>query len=98
MLGDRWVHQDWSELMEYRPDERGEIRNRDFFGGSLAGIEEKLDYLKELGITTIYLCPIFESDSNHRYNTGTTTRWTPCWATRRTCAACVRRPGPEGCT
>ena len=70
MLGDRWVHQDWSELMEYRPDERGEIRNRDFFGGSLAGIEEKLDYLKELGITTIYLCPIFESDSNHRYNTG----------------------------
>ena len=70
MLGDRWVHQEWNELMEYRPDERGEIRNRDFFGGSLAGIEEKLDYLKELGITTIYLCPIFESDSNHRYNTG----------------------------
>ena len=70
MLGDRWVHQEWNELMEYRPDERGEIRNRDFFGGSLAGIEGKLDYLKELGITTIYLCPIFESDSNHRYNTG----------------------------
>ena len=70
MLGDRVVHQNWDELMEYLPDERGEIRNRDFFGGSLMGIEEKLGYLKELGISTIYLCPIFESDSNHRYNTG----------------------------
>ena len=56
--------------MEYRPDEHGEIRNRDFFGGSLMGIEEKLPYLKELGVSTLYLCPIFESDSNHRYNTG----------------------------
>ena len=70
MLGDRWVHQEWNELMAYLPDERGEIRNRDFFGGSLAGIEGKLDYLHELGVTTLYFCPIFESDSNHRYNTG----------------------------
>ena len=70
MLGDRVVHQNWEELMEYLPDEHGEIRNRDFFGGSLKGIEEKLPYLKELGVSTLYLCPIFESDSNHRYNTG----------------------------
>ena len=70
MLGDRVVHQDWGELMDYLPDEHGEIRNRDFFGGSLMGIEEKLPYLKELGVSTLYLCPIFESDSNHRYNTG----------------------------
>ena len=70
MLGDRIVHQNWEELMEYLPDEHGEIRNRDFFGGSLMGIEEKLPYLKELGVSTLYLCPIFESDSNHRYNTG----------------------------
>ena len=42
MLGDRVVHQNWEELMEYLPDEHGEIRNRDFFGGSLMGIEEKL--------------------------------------------------------
>lgn len=70
MLGDRVVHQDWNERMEYLPDEHGEIRNRDFFGGNLAGIEEKLDYLKGLGVTTLYLCPVFESDSNHRYNTG----------------------------
>lgn len=70
MLGDRKVHQNWEELMDFLPDEKGEIRNRDFFGGSLKGIEEKLGYLKSLSVTTIYLCPIFESDSNHRYNTG----------------------------
>lgn len=70
MLGDRIVHQNWDEGMEYLPDEKGEIRNRDFFGGNLAGIEEKLEYLQSLGISTIYFCPVFESDSNHRYNTG----------------------------
>ena len=56
--------------MDYLPDERGEIRNRDFFGGNLAGISEKLTYLKSIGVNTLYLCPIFEADSNHRYNTG----------------------------
>ena len=70
MLGDRLVHQNWDEGMEFLPDERGEIRNRDFFGGNLAGVEEKLGYLKSLGVSTIYFCPVFESDSNHRYNTG----------------------------
>ena len=70
MLGDRVVHQNWDELMDYLPDESGEIRNRDFFGGSLRGVEEKLDYLQSLGVTTIYFNPIFEADCNHRYNTG----------------------------
>ncbi len=70
MLGDRWVHQGWEEPMVYLPDGNGEIRNRDFFGGNLQGVEEKLDYLYSLGVTTLYFCPIFESDSNHRYNTG----------------------------
>ena len=70
MPGDRIVHQRWDEAMEYLPDESGEVRNRDFFGGSLAGVEKKPDYLKSLGVGTIYFCPIFEADSNHRYNTG----------------------------
>ncbi len=70
MIGDRWVHHVWDELMEYRPNERGEILNRDFFGGNIPGIIEKLPYLKSLGVSTIYLCPIFEASSNHRYNTG----------------------------
>ena len=36
----------------------------DFFGGDLKGIIDHLDYLQELGITGLYLCPIFESPSN----------------------------------
>lgn len=39
------------------------------FGGDLAGITEKLEYLEDLGITGIWLNPIFASTSNHRYNT-----------------------------
>jgi len=90
MPGDRVVHQSWDEGMEYLPDDRGEIRNRDFFGGSLAGVEEKLDYLKSLGVTTLYFCPIFEADSNHRYNTGDYEKIDPMLGTeedfRRLCA------------
>ena len=41
----------------------------DFFGGDLQGIIDHLDYLQDLGITGLYLCPIFESTSNHKYNT-----------------------------
>lgn len=44
-------------------------KSSDFFGGDLQGIIDHLDYLKDLGITGLYLCPIFESPSNHKYNT-----------------------------
>ena len=77
LVGNRWVHEDWADSPEWRPDPDGEIRNRDFFGGSLAGIAEKLDELAALGVTTLYLCPIFESASNHRYNTADYTKIDP---------------------
>ena len=41
----------------------------DFYGGDLKGILEKLPYIKSLGITGIYMTPIFLSNSNHKYNT-----------------------------
>mgnify|MGYP000903052109 FL=1 len=41
----------------------------DFFGGDLQGIIDHLDYLKDLGITGLYLCPIFEATTNHKYDT-----------------------------
>jgi len=81
MVGNRVVHQDWEELMEYLPDEHGEILNRDFYGGNLAGIIEKLPYLKSLGVSTIYFCPIFEAASNHRYNTGDYSKLDPMLGT-----------------
>jgi cyclomaltodextrinase len=40
-----------------------------FYGGDLAGLEKELPYLKKLGITAIYLMPIFKAQSNHKYNT-----------------------------
>ena len=95
MVGDRVVHQNWEELMEYLPDEHGEIRNRDFFGGSLKGVIEKLDYLQDLGVRTLYFCPIFEADSNHRYNTADYSRIDPMLGTtadfRRLCVEAHRR-------
>ncbi|MFR2345283.1 MAG: glycoside hydrolase family 13 protein, partial [Acutalibacteraceae bacterium] len=65
----RTMHGDWYEQPEWRPNAAGEITNSDFFGGDLKGIEQKLGYLESLGVTCIYLNPIFESHSNHRYDT-----------------------------
>ena len=64
-------HASWNDKPCYYkdPDTR-EIVAYDFFGGNLAGIREKLGYLKDLGISVIYLNPIFESASNHHYDTG----------------------------
>ena len=69
MVGSRTIHENWSNLPDWRPDEQGEVRNCDFFGGSLQGILSKLDDLADFGVTVLYLNPVFESASNHRYNT-----------------------------
>lgn len=66
---DRIIRSDWGNTPEWRPDIHGEIRNNDYFCGDLDGITEKLDYLSSLGVTAIYLNPIFEAHSNHRYDT-----------------------------
>ena len=47
----------------------GDIPNpKTFAGGDLKGITQKLDYIKSLGVNTIYLTPIFKSISNHKYD------------------------------
>ena len=61
---------DWGGCPSYLPDESGIVRNNDFFGGDLYGIIEKLPYLEELGVTCLYLSPVFEAASNHKYDTG----------------------------
>lgn len=65
----RTLRQDWGNLPEFLPNAQGEITNSDYFGGDLKGIEQHLDYLAALGVTCLYLNPIFEAHSNHRYNT-----------------------------
>jgi len=61
---------DWGGCPGFLPDEYGIVRNNDFFGGDLYGIIEKLPYLEEMGVTCIYLSPVFEATSNHKYDTG----------------------------
>ncbi|MEY8389060.1 glycoside hydrolase family 13 protein [Oscillospiraceae bacterium 38-13] len=80
--GNRWVHENWDEAPAWMP-EGGEVKNRDFFGGSLAGIAAHLEDLAALGVSTLYLCPIFESASNHRYNTADYTKIDPMLGTER---------------
>ena len=64
-----WVHEDWSDTPHYLPDQHGQVLNNDFFGGNLRGIQEKLPYLRELGVDGIYLNPVCMAFSNHRYDT-----------------------------
>ena len=66
---DRVMHTVWGDPPAWRPDAQGVVRNNDYFGGDLAGIEERLDRLVQLGVTCLYLNPIFEAHSNHRYDT-----------------------------
>lgn len=67
----RRIHENWDDNPDYGPVlvEGKEVWNRDFFGGSLKGIESKLGHLQKMGVSCIYLSPIFESFSNHRYDT-----------------------------
>lgn len=64
-------HDEWNERPTLDPDpETGDNRALDFFGGTLRGIAEKLDSLKELGVSILYINPMFRARTNHRYDTG----------------------------
>lgn len=65
----RILHKDKTDIPIFLPDENGKVKNNDFFGGDLDGIIQKLPYLSEMGVTAIYLNPIFSAYSNHRYDT-----------------------------
>ncbi len=72
-LGNRTdiIKRKWGEQPYYKTEQYGdEYLNNDFFGGNLKGIIKKLPYLKDLGISVIYLNPIFRASSNHKYDTG----------------------------
>lgn len=65
-----FIYANWEDDPMYIKDENGDIIRWDFYGGNLKGIINKLGYLKKLGVSIIYLSPVFESSSNHKYNTG----------------------------
>ena len=65
------IDNNWESGIPQYPKIRGEsFSNNVFFGGNLWGVAEKLDYLKSLGVTVIYLSPIVKAYSNHKYDTG----------------------------
>ncbi len=66
---DRFLNADWGAQPAFRQSDGLYRLGNDFFMGDLRGITEKLGYLEGLGVSIIYLNPIFEAHSNHRYNT-----------------------------
>jgi len=67
---DRYICENWEKQPEFRQPKGEKLQlGNDYYGGDLKGIEEKLDYIASLGVNCIYLNPIFEAHSNHRYNT-----------------------------
>ncbi|MBO4538738.1 MAG: glycoside hydrolase family 13 protein, partial [Clostridia bacterium] len=62
------VYKEWSDEVG-ATDASGVYRANDFYCGNFAGIVSKLDYLASLGVTALYLSPVFKSNSNHRYDT-----------------------------
>lgn len=65
------LHRDWLEkpFLPRSGDGSDELYGNDFYGGDLAGIQSKLDYIENLGANTLYLTPIFAAASNHKYDT-----------------------------
>ena len=63
------IHTDWYEQPSLKIAGNGDNYAHDFFGGNLKGVEQKLSYLKDLGVTAIYFNPIFRAASNHKYDT-----------------------------
>ena len=63
LMGKPVVQRAWGEI----PKPFAEGRTVEFFGGDLPGIRQRLDYLQDLGVTAIYLNPIFDAESNHFY-------------------------------
>lgn len=65
-----FLYANQDDLPMYIKNKKGEVVRWEFYGGNLKGIIYKLPYLKTLGITILYLSPIFEARSNHKYDTG----------------------------
>ncbi|QHT56100.1 glycoside hydrolase family 13 protein [Cellulomonas sp. H30R-01] len=64
---------DWAEPADWddEPIGRGPSTPVQLYGGDLLGIEQRLDHLQRLGVDTVYLTPVFPSQSNHRYDART---------------------------
>ena len=92
----RVLRDDWGGEPSYRPNAQGKVLNNDFFGGNFKGIEEKLPYLKDLGVNIVYLNPIFEAASNHRYDTSDYMKIDPILGTKEDFERLVKAAKKQG--
>lgn len=90
-------HTRWNEK-PFKPgtgDGSDALHNNDFFGGDLAGIIEKLDYIQSLGANALYLTPVFRAPSNHKYDAADYKQIDPAFGTNedfvRLCAEAAKR-------
>ena len=92
-----FIYANWDDIPMYIKDcEKGSISRWDFFGGNLQGVMDKLEYLKELGIAVIYLNPIFEAPSNHKYDTADYKRIDPMFGSNETFRDLCEKAGKLG--
>lgn len=89
VLKGRMNRNDWGGTPSFLPNKQGKVLNNDFFGGNFKGMESKLSYLQSLGVTVIYLNPIFEAASNHRYDTSDYKKIDPMLGTEEDFASLV---------
>lgn len=96
---DRFCNGDHSldpeDVVEWR-DHKSQVRNEECFGGDFEGIISKLDYLKELGISGLYLTPINEAPSNHKYDTTDYTKIDPRFGDEETFMKLVNEAHARG--
>ncbi len=90
-----FLHENWSEppVLCQNGDDREAV---DFFGGNLEGVCEKLDFLSELGVGALYLNPIFQARSNHKYDTGDYRKIDPSFGTESDFTRLTREAAERG--
>lgn len=91
-----FIYGNWNDTPMYIRDKDGSIARWDFYGGNLKGITEKLTYLKKLGVNIIYLNPIFESSSNHKYSTGDFEKIDPMFGDEEVFAELIEKANQKG--
>ena len=96
-FADRIYREDKTGEPYFWPTEQQEgYLNMDYYGGDFAGIQQKLPYLCDLGVSCIYLNPIFEAHANHRYNTANYLKADPLLGTNEEFSALCAAAAKEG--
>ncbi|HSE13655.1 MAG TPA: glycoside hydrolase family 13 protein, partial [Rudaea sp.] len=92
------VHRHWLDKpwLPRSGDGSDDIYGNDFFGGDLAGIIARLDYIAALGANTLYLTPIFQAASNHKYDTADYRHIDPHFGTDQDFERLAREAGKRG--